>query len=100
MVPRLGGDDSIWTENTMLRRLLIAGALVMGLLLTGPVLADSPQVQYRQETVIDFSDVALEGELRRPDGAYLLARKRAEFDSLIRLREHFLNELQTSVDNL
>lgn len=84
----------------MLRKIMVAGAVGLGVLITTPAMADEPPVQYRQETVIDFSDVALEGELRRPDGAYLLARKRAEFESLIRLREHFLNELQTSVDNL
>lgn len=84
----------------MLRKMMIVVAIGLGALTAVPAVADSPQVQYRQETVIDFSDVALEGELRRPDGAYLLARKRAEFETLIRLREHFLNELQTSVDNL
>jgi hypothetical protein len=84
----------------MARKLLIAGAFFLALLVAGPAAADNPQVQYRTETVIDFSDVALEGELQRPDGSYLLSRKRAEFASLIRLREHFLNELQTSVDNL
>lgn len=84
----------------MLRKFVIAGAFILASLLATSAAADEPQTQYRQETVIDFSDVALEGELSRPDGAYLLARKRAEFDSLIQMREHFLNELQTSVDNL
>ncbi len=84
----------------MLRKLLISGVLGVAFLIAAPAASESGATQYRQETVIDFSDVSLEGELQRPDGAYLLSRKRAEFDSLIRLREHFLNELQTSVDNL
>jgi hypothetical protein len=86
-------------ESDMLRKTLFTVAFLLALLAVVPAFAQGTPV-YRQETVIDFSDVALEGELRRPDGAYLLVRKRAEFASLIRLREHFLNELQTSVDNL
>lgn len=84
----------------MLRKLLISGAVFGALLVAAPAAADNVRVEYRQETVIDFSDVALEGELQRPDGDYVMSRQRARFDSLIRLREHFLNELQTSVDNL
>lgn len=57
-------------------------------------------VQYKKKTVIDFNDVTLEGELTKPEGAYVLNRKRTKFSSLIKLRDDFLTELQTSVDNL
>ena len=58
------------------------------------------RVEYSKKTIIDFNDVTLEGELTKPEGAYLLDRKKTKFSSLIKLRDNFLNELQTSVDNL
>ncbi len=60
----------------------------------------APEVVYEKKTVLDFSDVTLEGELTRPEGSYLLNRKRARFGSLVQLRGDFLPELQQSIDNL
>ena len=81
-----------------------AGALIVAVAalgLSSPALAqDEPAVKYSDKTVIDFNDVTLEGELTKPEGAYLLDRKKTKFSSLIRLRDDFLSELQTSVDNL
>lgn len=62
--------------------------------------AGTPAVVYEKKTVLDFSDVTLEGELTRPEGSYLLNRKRARFGSLVQLRGDFLPELQQSIDNL
>jgi hypothetical protein len=55
---------------------------------------------YKKKTVIDFSDVTLEGELTKPEGSYVINRKKTKFGSLVRLRSDFLPELQKSVDNL
>lgn len=55
---------------------------------------------YKKKTVIDFTDVAVEGELTKPEGSYVLHRKRADFQSLIKVRDDFNPELQKSVDNL
>ena len=68
--------------------------------------ADSKMIQeadktvYKKKTVIDFNDVTLEGELTKPEGSYLLNRKKTKFGNLIKLRNDFLPELQKSVDNL
>jgi hypothetical protein len=58
------------------------------------------KVVYKKKTVIDFNDVTLEGELTKPEGSYVLNRKKTKFTSLIKLRDNFLPELQKSVDNL
>ena len=55
---------------------------------------------YKKKTVVDFNDVTLEGELTKPEGSYLVDKKKARFSSLIKLRDNFLPELQKSVDNL
>ena len=80
---------------------IVAVAILAAIGLAAPALAqDEPAVRYSDKTVIDFNDVTLEGELTKPEGAYLLDRKKTKFSSLIRLRDDFLSELQTSVDNL
>lgn len=79
------------------------GALVLS---AAPALAQSKVVQgqdstvFKKKTVIDFSDVTLEGELTKPEGAYGLSRGKTKFNSLIKLRTHFTPEMNKSTDQL
>lgn len=66
---------------------------------SGDAVQEAPAVVYEKKTVLDFSDVTLEGELSRPEGSYLINRKRARFGSLVQLRGDFIPELQQSIDN-
>jgi hypothetical protein len=84
-------------------------AILLAILWSLPALAADPQpkvvqeadkVIVRRRTVIDFNDVTVEGELTKPEGSYLLNRKKTRFQSLIRLRDNFNPELQKSADNL
>ncbi len=81
---------------------LVFAALAAAMLVTPVALAQEggEKVVYKKRTVIDFNDVTLEGELTKPEGSYLLNRKKTKFSSLIKLRDNFLPELQKSVDNL
>jgi hypothetical protein len=54
----------------------------------------------RKNTVIDFTDVAVEGELTKPEGSYVIDRNKTRFQSLVKIRDNFVPELQKSVDNL
>jgi len=54
----------------------------------------------RKKAVVDFTDVTVDGELTRPEGSYVLNKKRTRFNSLIKVRDNFVPELQKSVDNL
>jgi hypothetical protein len=63
------------------------------------VVQEPDRTVYRK-TAIDFSDVAVEGELTKPEGSYVLNRKKTTFRNLIRIRDNFIPELQKSVDNL
>lgn len=90
-----------------MKRGIQVGLLGLSLALGGaPAGAEPPAVQgadktvYKKKTVIDFSDVTLEGELTKPEGSYVINRKKTKFGSLVRLRSDFLPELQKSVDNL
>ncbi|MDY7232980.1 hypothetical protein [Hyalangium rubrum] len=64
------------------------------------IIQEEDRTIYRKKTVIDFTDVAVEGELTKPEGSYVLNRKKTDFQSLIKVRDNFNPELQKSVDNL
>lgn len=74
-------------------------------LLSGFAYADEPKEQeprviYKQKTEIDFEGVEVDGELVRPQGALLLDRKRAQFNSMIKLRTDFDDLMDETVDEI
>lgn len=64
------------------------------------VVRQADKTSYKKKTVIDFSDVTIQGELTKPEGSYLLQRKRTNFNTLLKIRGNFLPELFNSTDNL
>lgn len=64
------------------------------------VIQEPDKTIVRKKTVIDFTDVAVEGELTKPEGSYVLDRNKTRFKSMVKVRDNFLPELQKSVDNL
>lgn len=58
------------------------------------------RVVYKKRTVIDFTGALIEGDLIKPEGAYVVSRKASRFSSLIRVRENFLPELIASPNDL
>jgi len=64
------------------------------------VIKEESKTVYKKETIIDFSEFYIAGELMRPDGAYVKNRKKTKFNSLIELRSHFRPELLRSVNDL
>ena len=54
-------------------------------------------IKYREKTVIDFEDVMLEGQIKKPSGSFLMDRSKTKFDSLINLKQDFNKELVRSV---
>lgn len=64
------------------------------------VIHEKDRTIYRKKTVIDFNDVAVEGELTKPEGSYVLNRSKSTFQSLVKVRDNFAPELRKSVDDL
>lgn len=58
------------------------------------------KIQYKKKEVIDFEDVLIQGELKKPQGAYLLNRKKSDFSDMIEERAHFKRELINSLDKI
>ena len=59
--------------------------------------ARAEDVVYQKHTVVDFGDDTIEGDLSKPDGAYLESRKRLRHQRLIKVRESFRPEILQSV---
>jgi hypothetical protein len=57
-------------------------------------------VRYEKTTTINFEDDTIEGDLTRPDGEYVEARKRVKHSNLIRIREEFKDKVMESVGEL
>jgi hypothetical protein len=64
------------------------------------VVQESDKTVFKKKTIIDFSDVTIQGELTKPEGSYVLNRKKTSFKSLLKIRANFLPELFNSTDNL
>jgi len=57
-------------------------------------------VRYSKTTTIDFEDDTIEGDLTKPDGEYIEARKKVKHSNLIRVREDFEDKVMQSVGEL
>ena len=52
---------------------------------------------YKKHTVFSFEGDTIDGDLRRPDGAYIEARKELTHSNLIKVREDFRLKILESV---
>jgi hypothetical protein len=57
-------------------------------------------VIYQQKTVVSFEDDTIDGDLTRPDGAFIETRKRIRHSSLIKIRDSFRMKILKSVIRL
>ena len=62
--------------------------------------ADEGNVKYSKQTTINFEDDTIEGDLTKPDGEYVEARKKVQHSNLIRIREDFEDKVMQSVGEL
>lgn len=83
-----------------MRRGLIAVMFALGAVSATSALATVAKAQESETTTYDFEDDLVQGDLVRPDGEMLNVRRRGRRASLIRVREHFLQEMLKSVENL
>ena len=89
----------------MYKGILSAVVLTTSLMVASSAMAqdaiqEADKTVFKKKTIIDFSDVTIQGELTKPEGSYLLNRKKTKFNSLLRIRNDFLPELFNSIDNL
>ena len=63
-------------------------------------LSGEGDVRYKKKTEIDFEDVSVDGELKKPHGAYLLDKRQSSFNPLIRMKTDFNPEMIESVNQI
>ena len=92
-----------------MKRIILGAALAVSMMSSGAtayaqgtdkVVQEADKTVYKKKTIIDFSDVTIQGELTKPEGSYVLNRKKTNFRSLLKIRGDFLPELFNSIDNL
>ncbi len=88
------------TTKKLLLALLVTGALAVPAAAQDTTITETDRVEYNKKTLIDFSDVTIEGELTKPEGSYIKNRKKTRFRNLIELRGNFRPELKRSVSAL
>lgn len=79
---------------------LVAVALAAAPVALAQEAGDDPGVVYKKKTVYSFADDTIDGDLTRPDGAYVESRKRVRHSNLIRIRESFREQILQSVSRL
>jgi hypothetical protein len=67
---------------------------------TERVIQEADKTVFKKKTVVDFNEVAIDGELTKPEGSYTISKKKTSFRTLIKVRDNFHPELQKSADNL
>lgn len=82
-----------------MRELTIIGLLLLLAPAVAPAAEPAPKVEYEKKTVINFEDDTIEGDLKRPDGEYVEARRKVDHSNLIKIREEWRDKvLQSSGD--
>ena len=77
--------------------------LTMGLVLALPAFAQDKggdKTTYKKQTEYSFEDDTIEGDLTKPDGEYVEARKKVKHSNLIKIREEFKDKVMQSVGEL
>lgn len=88
---RMARTDALWAFT------------LWALLMAGGARADPSKaagVNYEKKTVINFEDDTIQGDLTRPDGEYVEARKKVAHSNLIRVREEFKRRILQSAGDL
>ncbi len=62
--------------------------------------AQQPKVEYEKKTVINFEDDTIEGDLKRPDGEYVEARRKVDHSNLIKIRENWRDKVMQASGDL
>ncbi len=62
--------------------------------------AENPNIRYRSKTEIDFEDVSVDGELKKPHGALVLDKRQTAFNPLIQMKPDFNQEMVESVNQV
>ena len=79
---------------------LLATAAVPAVPLAQDKAEPKPTVVYEKRTEINFEDETIDGDLKRPDGEYVEARRKVSHSNLIRIREDWRDKVMQASGEL
>ncbi len=83
------------TKGTPMRKALLLTVLALPLVVSAQEKKPpEPRVEYEKKTVINFDDDTIQGDLTRPDGEYVEARKRVNHSNLIKIRDEWRDKVK------
>ncbi len=87
-----------------LKKCLVSGAVVALFALSTTARAQDEGgeegVIYQKKTVVSFGGDTIDGDLTRPDGAFVESRKKVQHSNLIKIRDNFRLKVLNSVVHL
>ncbi len=83
-----------------MRKLILLSVLSFAAIAAAQDKGGEGNVRYSKTTTINFEDDTIEGDLTKPDGEYVEARKKVKHSNLIRIREEFKDKVMQSVGEL
>lgn len=83
-----------------MRKTLLLAVVAIPLLAQAEEGKPEPKVEYEKKTVINFDDDTIQGDLTRPDGEYVEARKRVEHSDLIHVRENWREKVKQAASEM
>lgn len=84
-----------------MKKLILLSMMVLGAAAFAQDEGKSDEGGRHQKTqTINFEDDTIEGDLTKPDGEYVEARKTVKHSKLIRIREEFKDKVMESVGEL
>ncbi len=76
------------------------GILILALVALPAVTFAQAKRGEQSPQVVNFEDDTIQGDLSKPDGEYVEARKKVRHTNLIRIREEFKDKVLQSVSDL
>jgi len=57
------------------------------------IIKGKDRIVYKKKTIINFEEQTVDGELMKPKGAFIQSRGRVKFNSLIKYRKDFVDNM-------
>ena len=83
-----------------MKKMIFLTALAFNLPAFAQAKGGDGNVVYKKTTEYSFEDDTIEGDLTKPDGEYVEARKKVKHSNLIKIREEFKDKVMQSVGEL
>ena len=80
--------------------IIIAFLFVPFMGIAKPVKKGKDKIIYKKNTTINFEGSIVDGELIKPKGGFIQSRGRAKFNSLIKYRKDFLDNMKKRAKSL